>query len=129
MDVLKEIKQRYSPNTLAETDISGDELQTNDIPYYAFDAGLSVMSLIIQAEHQGLRVHAMAGYDEKKVRQSLGFKSDQRIVVLLALGHEAEASTIKEKVVSKGKEFITKSRERKPPSENFFLGEYGIPVS
>jgi nitroreductase len=191
MDVLKEIKHRYSPNTMAETDISEDQLhtlieaarlapscynnqewhyvfvhrsdetrpnledalslgngwakkapyliavganptmdcKTNSIPYYAFDAGLSVMSLIVQAEYQGLRVHAMAGYDEDKVRQSLGFKSNQRIVVLLAPVHEAKASSIKEKVVSKGKEFITKSKERKPASENFFLGEYGKPVS
>lgn len=190
MDVLSEIQQRYSPNTMAETDVAEEELlplieaarlapscynnqgwhyvfvhrsdrnrseleealslgngwakkapylvavganpesdcKTNDVPYYAFDAGLSVMSLIIQAEHQGLRVHAMAGYDEDRVRRSLGFKSDQRIVVLLALGHEAEASTIKEKVVSKGKDLLTKSRQRKPISENFFRGEYGSPV-
>jgi nitroreductase len=45
--------------------------RTNGLPYYAYDLGLSVMTLTIEAEHQGLRVHQMAGWKEEKVKKAL----------------------------------------------------------
>jgi len=50
-----------------------EDCQTNGLPYYAYDAGLSVMCLVIEAEHQGLRVHQMAGWNETEVKNVLGF--------------------------------------------------------
>jgi len=48
-----------------------EDCQTNGLPYYAYNAGLSVMSLTIEAEHQGLRVHQMAGWKEDRVKKAL----------------------------------------------------------
>lgn len=46
------------------------DCKTNGIPYYAYNAGLSVMSCTIEAEHQGLRIHQMAGWKEDKVKHA-----------------------------------------------------------
>jgi hypothetical protein len=46
-----------------------EDCDVNGLPYYAYDAGLSVMSMVVEAEHLGLRTHQMAGYDEKKLEK------------------------------------------------------------
>jgi len=97
----------------------------NGLPFYAYDAGLSVMCLVIEAEHLGLRVHQMAGWDEQKVKQALGYPSNFRVVVVLALGYEANVRSIWETLDERTRNKIAKPRERKSPSENFFSGSYG----
>lgn len=96
-----------------------DACKTNDIPYYAYDSGLSVMALVIEAEHQGLRVHQMAGWDEQKVKRTLGFPDDYRVVVVFALGYEGEAKRIWDKLEERVKERLSQPRKRKPSNENF----------
>jgi len=99
---------------------------TNGIPYYAYDLGLSVMNLVIEAEHQGLRVHQMAGYNESKVRKALSLPKDFRAVVLFALGYEGDVERLQDKLMDRIKEKITRARTRKNPEENFFFGKYEI---
>ncbi|TFG13740.1 hypothetical protein EU537_05645 [Candidatus Thorarchaeota archaeon] len=99
---------------------------TNGIPYYAYDLGLSVMNLVIEAEHQGLRVHQMAGYNESKVKKALYFPEDFRVVVLFAVGYEGDVERVQDKLMDKIKEKITRARTRKNPEENFFFGKYEI---
>jgi len=101
-----------------------DACKTNNLPYYAYDLGLSVMSLVIEAEHQGLRVHQMAGYDEKKMKAALSFPASHRVVVIFALGYEGKIEKIKDKVTDMIKGQITQSRERKDPEKNFFFGKF-----
>jgi nitroreductase len=48
------------------------DCKDNGLPFYAYNAGLSVMCLVIEAEHLGLRVHQMAGWDEQKSQASIG---------------------------------------------------------
>ncbi len=100
--------------------------RVNDIPYYAYDCGLSVMSLSLEAEHLGLRVHQMAGYDEKKVRKALGFPENYRIVVVFALGYEGESRKIWDKLEQNVKDRLAKPRERKPAKDNFFFGKFKL---
>ena len=105
------------------TDPSKD-CDVNGIPYYAYDTGLSVMSAVIEAEHQGLRIHQMAGWDEKKVRKSVGFPEKFRVLVVFALGYEGSAKTMWDKLEQRVKDRLVKPRTRKPASENFFFGEF-----
>ncbi|MCW3982238.1 MAG: nitroreductase family protein [Candidatus Bathyarchaeota archaeon] len=104
-----------------------DACKTNDLPYYAYDVGLSVMTLTVEAEHQGLRVHQMAGWTEKKVKEALRFPEGYRVVVVFALGYEGEAKSTWDKLESRVKERLAKPRERNPPSENFFFGVFSNP--
>lgn len=101
------------------------DCKDNGIPYYAYNAGLSVMCLVIEAEHLGLRVHQMAGWDEQKVRQALGYPSNFRVVVVFALGYEADVRSIWDTLDERMKNKLSRPRDRKPPSENFFSESYG----
>jgi len=98
--------------------------KTNDLPYYAYDLGLSVMNLAIEAEHQGLRVHQMAGWDEKKVKKALGFPDNYRVVVVFALGYEADVKKMMDKLEERLKDKLARPRTRKEAGENFFFGKF-----
>jgi len=98
--------------------------ETNSLPYYAYDLGLSVMSLAIEAEHQGLRVHQMAGWDEAKARKAVGFPEDFMVVVVFALGYEADVKKIFDKLEERMKDKLARPRTRKPREENFFFGSF-----
>jgi nitroreductase len=98
---------------------------TNDVPYYAYDVALSVMSLVIEAEHQGLRVHQMAGWDEETVKTALRFPDDYRVVVVFALGYEEEPKKVWDELDDRIKKKAERVRDRLPSSEKFFFGTFG----
>lgn len=83
------------------------------------------MSLAIEAEHQGLRVHQMAGWDERRVKKALGFLENYRVMVLFALGYEADVKRIWDKLEERIKDKLAKPRTRKQPNDNFFFGSFG----
>ena len=101
-----------------------DDCKINDLPYYAYDCGLSVMNFTLEAEHQGLRVHQMAGYNEKKVKKALKIPAKYRVIVVFALGYEADAKKFWDKLTQKIKDRIAEPRTRKPVKENFFFGQF-----
>jgi nitroreductase len=102
-----------------------EDCRNNGLPFYAYNAGLSVMCLAIEAEHQGLRVHQMAGWKEQKVKIALGFPESHRVVVVFALGYEGDVKQVWDKLDQKIKDRLVEPRERKPVSENFFRGRFG----
>ncbi len=101
-----------------------EDCKTNDLPYYAYDAGLSVMSLTIEAERHGLRVHQMAGWQEGKVKEALGFPEGFRVIVVFAVGYEADAANVWDELDEKTRNRITKPRQRKAATENFRFGTF-----
>lgn len=116
---------KKAPYLVAVAADPDQDCKDNGLPFYAYNAGLSVMCLTIEAEHLGLRVHQMAGWDEQKVRQTLGYPSNFRVIVLFALGYEANIKSIWATLDERTRNKIARPRERKPPSENFFSGNYG----
>ena len=116
---------KKTPYLVAVAADPDQDCKDNGLPFYAYNAGLSVMCLTIEAEHLGLRVHQMAGWDEQKVKQALRYPSNFRVIVLFALGHEANIKSIWATLDERTKNKIAKPRERKPPSDNFFSGNYG----
>ena len=102
-----------------------EDCKNNNLPYYAYNAGLSVMCLTIEAEHQGLRVHQMAGWKESKVKKALGFPESHRVIVLFALGYEGNVKRVWDKLEQKIKDRLAEPRTRKPANENFFVGVFG----
>ena len=103
----------------------GIDCRDNDLPFYAYDAGLSVMCLIVEAEHLRLRVHQMAGWSEQKVKQALRFPSNVRVMVLFALGYGADVKSVWENLDERTKNKLARPRERKPLDQNFFSESYG----
>jgi nitroreductase len=102
-----------------------EDCSDNGLPFYAYNAGLSVMCLVIEAEHQGLRVHQMAGWKELKVKLALGFPESCRVVVVFALGYEGDPKLVWDQLEQRIKDKLARPRTRKPVSENFFRGRFG----
>jgi nitroreductase len=116
---------KRAPYLVAVAADPDQDCKDNGLPYYAFNAGLSVMCLVVEAEHLGLRVHQMAGWDERKVREALGFASNLRVVVVFALGYEGDIKNLWETLDERTRNKIGRIRDRKPPNANFFSETYG----
>jgi nitroreductase len=116
---------KIAPYLVAVAADPDKDCKDNNLPFYAYDAGLSVMCLVIEAEHLGLRVHQMAGWDEQKVKKALGYPSNFRVIVMFALGYEANIESIWETLDERTRNKIAKPRVRKQSSENFFSSSYG----
>lgn len=102
-----------------------DSCDTNDLPYYMYDCGLSVMNMVVQAEHLGLKAHQMAGWDEEGVREAVGFPDDYRVVVVFTIGYEGSVEKLSDKLLKLVKDKLSRPRTRKDLSENFFFNQFG----
>ncbi|MCW8965936.1 MAG: nitroreductase family protein [Candidatus Pacearchaeota archaeon] len=101
-----------------------DDSSINDVEYYLYDIGLSVMSFCLEAEHQGLRTHQMAGWDKDKVSKAVSFSKDIKPVIVIALGVEDKNPNILSKITAKIKEKLIRQRKRKDMSKIAFYGVY-----
>ncbi|MDO8599707.1 MAG: nitroreductase family protein, partial [bacterium] len=86
---------------------------TESREYGMYDVALSVMCLAIEAEHQGLRTHQMAGFHDEAFRRVLGIKDQEAPVVMVAVGYEGNEEDLD--AVTRAKE--QHPRVRKPISE------------
>lgn len=93
--------------------VSGEKLnptQSHNRPYWAFNAGLSAMNLMLQAVEEGLIAHPMAGFDPPLVKQSLGIPEDYSVLLVMSLGYPGDPSSLKPHHL----ELESKDRERYP---------------
>jgi nitroreductase len=100
--------------------------------YYVYDTGQSVMSLAIEAEHQGLATHQMLGFKELVLKQEFKIPDPWRVLVVIALGYAGSVETYKGGVIKKFgmqafaklRERITRHRERKSITEIVSFNEF-----
>lgn len=61
-------------------------------PWAAYDTGQAVAHLSVQAQHEGLSVHQLGGFDREGVVRLLGLRDGVVPLVVLAVGrHDADA--------------------------------------
>jgi|SRR3989344_3457992 len=102
-----------APLILAVVRDNSIENKTESREYGVYDVGLSVMSLVVEAEHQGLRTHQMAGFKEEPLRAILHLPENELPVVMVAVGYEGNIDDLDP--ISREKE--TRPRTRKPINE------------
>ncbi len=56
------------------------------LPWASYDAGLAVATMTVQAQHQGLAIHQMGGFDAEGARHQLQLDDTLEPVVVLAVG-------------------------------------------
>jgi len=78
--------------------------------YAPFDLGLAVMSLVLQATHEGLVAHPIAGYGPGKVRKVLGIPEDYVVQTLVIIGKKGSDELLSDWQ----KERETGPRQREP---------------
>jgi len=113
---------KAAPYLIAVVGKPEDDTINQEIEYYLYDIGLSMMSLSLQAIKMGLGTHHMAGFDQLKAKSALGIPNKYKIIVLVALGYEEKTPP---KIVSKIKDKIFQPRTRKPVKEHFFFERWG----
>lgn len=89
------------------------EAKAESREYGMYDTALSVMSLVVEAEHQGLRARQMAGFKEEAFRTALALSANETPVVVVAIGYEASPEELDPAI----QEREAQPRERKPISE------------
>lgn len=81
--------------------------------YYLYDTGLSMMSLVIEAQHQGLATHQMIGFSEKVLKGEFEIPPPWRIIVVMAIGYKGKIDDLKNNLIAKfGLQAYEKLRER-----------------
>ena len=84
--------------------------------YGFFDAGLAVMNLVLQATHEGLIAHPIAGYKPVEIKEALGMPSDHTLITLVAVGYSGDEGHLNEKHL----ELEHSKRDRKSMEEVVF---------
>lgn len=81
--------------------------------YAGFDTGMSVFSLLVQAQKEGLVGHPIAGYDQKLLKQEFGIPEDIALLTVIVLGYKGEPDALNERQL----EAENGPRVRKPVEE------------
>ncbi|MCD2144867.1 nitroreductase family protein [Gordonia paraffinivorans] len=92
--------------------------------YAAVDLGLAVAQMSLQAVALGFNAHPMAGFDAAAAVRAFDIPSDQRPLVLLAIGVPADPATLPDEI----RERDEQPRSRLPLSEVAFAGQWGTPA-
>ncbi len=90
------------------------DAEGNPIPSALFDLGLAVGYMSVEAHHRGYSIHQMAGFERDALKAALGLGDEVQPVVIIALGHAADVSTLENEAL---REREVAPRERKPLSE------------
>ncbi len=65
-----------------------------DNSHAAYDAGLAVMSMVVQAQELGLATHQVGGFNRQTMPQLLGLEDNIKPLVMLVLGKSAPAENL-----------------------------------
>ncbi len=79
-------------------------------PWAAYDTGQAVAHLSVQAEHEGLAVHQLGGFDRDRLTTQLNLASHLTPLVVVAIGQRDEAPQLPEPFAARE----TAARERRP---------------
>ncbi len=88
--------------------------------HHAYDTGAAAISLVLEAEHQGLRAHQMGGFDPEKTRQTFNIPDHCVPLAAIAVGYQAESNALPEHLQERDEA----PRKRKMLEENFFFGSW-----
>jgi len=90
-----------------------------------YDTGQAMAHLSVQATHEGLIVHQMAGYDAAKAREACGIPEGVEAVTAFAIGYPGDPVVLEE--FNRNREAAP--RTRRSLAETLFEGQWGVPFS
>lgn len=92
-------------------------------PWHLYDAGQAAVHITIQALHEGIQVHQMAGFYPQKATDSFAIPPEFTVATIMALGYAGDPAMLDDDL--KAKEIAP--RIRKPLSDIVFSGNWGNP--
>lgn len=90
-------------------------------PTYLYDVGQSVAHMSVQAMHEGVYIHQMAGFSAEKARELFGIPEEYDPVTVLAMGYIGNPDTLSDEL----KEREIQERTRKHFTEFVFEDQFG----
>ncbi len=125
-DALIDVNRLWAANAAVLVAAVAAESLENGAPHptSAYDTGLAVAQLTVQAHAEGLHAHQMAGFDGDRLRAALEIPEGFRPVTVVAVGVPDAADVLPEPLRSRE----TAARERRALGETFFAGSWGRPV-
>ena len=88
---------------------------------WLLDVGLALENMLIQGCELGLTVHAMAGWDEEKIRANFNIPDPYRVAALFSVGEPGKFEDLSEEMQAKA----SRPSVRKPLEEIVFWDEFG----
>ncbi|HKS45389.1 MAG TPA: nitroreductase family protein [Amycolatopsis sp.] len=99
--------------------------EKGEIQYAEYGLGLAGQNLVLQAVHEGLVAHQMAGFDPEAVRRDFAVPPEAVPRVAIAVGTQAEPEVLgAERDVARERS----PRKRLPLAEFAFTGTWGKPA-
>lgn len=89
-----------------------------------FELGLALENLLLQAAHDGLLAHPMAGFDADAASDALGTPGEHQLVALVALGYPGDPGSLAPEARAKDE----RPRGRLPLSAFVFEDRWGEPA-
>ena len=123
-DALSGGNKQWAPPAAVKMIIAGspqEQADRNGLHAWMFDAGLAVENMLIQGYTMGMTIHAMGGFDEKKLLASFAIPEPFRIATVIAAGWRGTVESLREEVRVKDE----KPRTRKAPAEFVFADKFG----
>lgn len=68
-----------------------DDCNIQGREYHLFDVGMATGFLLLRATELGLVAHPIAGYNEGKVKKTLGIPEDMNLITLVNVGKKSES--------------------------------------
>ena len=95
-EALEGFNAAWAPNSSAYVVVSAQMITADgrENSGALFDAGLAVMSMVVQAQELGVATHQVGGFNRVTMPGILGLKDGVKPVVLLVLGKLAAAETL-----------------------------------
>jgi nitroreductase len=99
--------------------------EKGEIPYAEYGLGLAGGNLALQAVHEGLVAHQMAGFDPEAIRRDFAVPPEAVPRVAIAVGVQGEPEVlVEERAVTRERA----PRRRLPLSDFAFSGSWGTPA-
>lgn len=89
--------------------------------HYMYDTGAAMAYLALEATHQGLYVHQMAGFDVDKITDSFEIPDTYEALTVVAIGYIGNAQELSDKY----KESELNERSRKPLADILYAETWG----
>jgi len=123
-DALSAGNKQWAPAAPVKIVVIGnptDQPDRSGLHMWLLDCGLALENMLIQGYAMGMTIHAMAGYDEKKLLSGFGVPGPFRVAAVVAAGWRGKVEALPEEVRAKD----LKPRVRKPASEFVFRDTFG----
>lgn len=91
--------------------------------WHLYDAGQAAVHMTIQALHEGIQVHQMAGFYPQKAADAFAIPPEFTVATVMALGYAGDPAMLEQDLMEKE----TTPRIRKPLTDIVFSGNWGIP--